>query len=191
MESSSSSDPSGQSSSIYNPTDAKDVEARKGSVTAQAYQMTETGKAPDYSEGQTEELRRGSVVEVAKARRIQDSFPPLRILRAGEEWLDRTVGVETRGVDRIPEEEKQPPPVINIFFFWWSLNVHIGVVPLGILGPEFGLSLGDSIAAAVVGTALGAMCTGFTGTLGPKVSCPPTTDVLCSKHRKIVRSSPQ
>lgn len=52
---------------------------------------------------------------------------------------------------------------------WWSLNVHVGVVPLGILGPEFGLSLGQSIAASVVGTALGALCTSFTGSLGPKL----------------------
>jgi NCS1 nucleoside transporter family len=39
---------------------------------------------------------------------------------------------------------------------------------LGVLGPEFGLTLGDSCAAIVVGTFLGALCTAYTGTLGPK-----------------------
>jgi purine-cytosine permease-like protein len=52
---------------------------------------------------------------------------------------------------------------------WWSLNIHVGVVPLGILGPEFGLSLNQTIAASIVGTLLGALCTAYTGTLGPKL----------------------
>lgn len=43
-----------------------------------------------------------------------------------------------------------------------------GTIPIGVLGPEFGLSLGDSCAAIVVGTFLGALCTAYTGTLGPK-----------------------
>jgi purine-cytosine permease-like protein len=52
---------------------------------------------------------------------------------------------------------------------WWSLNVHVGVIPLGVLGPEFGLSLRQSIAAGIVGTMLGAFCTASTGTLSPKL----------------------
>lgn len=43
-----------------------------------------------------------------------------------------------------------------------------GTIPIGVLGPELGLSLGDSCAAIVVGTFLGALCTAYTGTLGPK-----------------------
>lgn len=79
------------------------------------------------------------------------------------------LGIETRGIDRIPEEEKQPPSLLNAFLLWWSLNVHIGVVPLGLLGAEFGLDLKQSISAAVAGTMVGALCTAFTGTIGPKV----------------------
>jgi len=62
---------------------------------------------------------------------------------------------------------------------WWSLNIHVGVIPLGILGPEFGLSLRQSIAASVIGTALGALCTGFTGTLGPKLGL---RQIACSRY---------
>jgi len=62
---------------------------------------------------------------------------------------------------------------------WWSLNVHVGVIPLGILGPEFGLSLGQSIAASVIGTAMGAICTGCTGTLGPKLGL---RQIACSRY---------
>ena len=117
------------------------------------------------------DARPGSVdFEVSRARAIQNAFAPLRILRQGEEWLDAKMGVETQGIDRILEEEKRPPSIINTFFIWWSVTLHVGTLPIGVLGPEFGLSLNQSAAAIVVGTFLGAMCTAYTGTLGPKVS---------------------
>lgn len=109
-------------------------------------------------------------LEIARARQIQNGFAPLRVLRQGEEWLDMKMGVETQGIDRIPEEEKRPPSIMNTFFIWFSVNTHVGVLPLGVLGPEFGLSLNQSVAAIVVGVILGALCTAYTGTLGPKVS---------------------
>ncbi|CAF9943798.1 MAG: hypothetical protein ALECFALPRED_001340 [Alectoria fallacina] len=116
------------------------------------------------------DTRSGSVVdEIARARQIQNAFAPLRVMRQGEEWLDAKMGIETQGIDRIPEEEKRPPSIINVFFMWWSMTCHAGTLPIGILGPEFGLSLGQSVAGIVVGTFLGALCTAFTGTLGPKL----------------------
>ena len=115
--------------------------------------------------------RLGSVhEEIARARQIQNAFAPLRVLRQGEERLDAKLGIETQGIDRIPEEAKRPPSIINTFFIWWSVTVHVGTVPIGFLGPEFGLTLGQSVAGIVVGTFLGALCTAYTGTLGPKVS---------------------
>jgi purine-cytosine permease-like protein len=53
------------------------------------------------------------------------------------------------------------------------------VIPLGILGPEFGLSLQQTIAASVVGTLLGALCTAYTGTLGPKLGL---RQIACSRY---------
>jgi Permease for cytosine/purines, uracil, thiamine, allantoin len=118
-------------------------------------------------------LRHGSVVpegEVIAARKIQHSFAPFRLLNKGEAWLDEKMGVETQGIDRIPEEEKQPPSIWNIFLIWFSMTLHVGTLPIGFLGPEFGLTLNQSVAAIVIGTFLGALCTGYCGTLGPKVS---------------------
>jgi hypothetical protein len=113
----------------------------------------------------------GSVLdEVARAREIQNSFAPLRYMRRWEEWLDEKMGIETQGIDRIPEEDKRPPSIINSFFMWWSMICNVGKLPIGLVGPAFGLSLNQSVAAIVVGTFLGALCTGYTGTLGPKVS---------------------
>jgi len=114
--------------------------------------------------------RHGSIVEeIARSRAIQNSIKPLRYMRQGEEWLDAKMGVEIQGIDRIPEEEKKPPSILNSFFMWWSMTCHLGTLPIGILGPQFGLDLKQSIAAIVVGTFLGALCTAYTGTLGPKV----------------------
>lgn len=110
--------------------------------------------------------------EVIIARDLQQKTGILRTMRRGEEWLDEKMGIETQGIDRIHEEDKQPPSILNVFLLWWSMTCHVGTVPLGMLGPEFGLTLNQSIAAVVVGTLLGALCTAFTGTLGPKVRTP-------------------
>lgn len=117
----------------------------------------------------TTDIDHGSVDEVAVAREIQQQNGVIRSLRHAEEWLDAKMGIELQGIDRIPEEKKQPPHIINIFLLWWSLNVHVGVIPLGLLGPLFGLTLGQSVGASFLGICLGALCTAYTGTLGPKV----------------------
>lgn len=106
--------------------------------------------------------------EVIRARELRQRGV-LAKLRHGEEWLDEKMGIETQGIDRIHEEDKKPPSILNVFFLWWSLTCHVGTVPIGVLGPEFGLSLNQSVAAIVVGTILGALCTSYTGTLGPRV----------------------
>ncbi|KIV86957.1 hypothetical protein PV11_02531 [Exophiala sideris] len=125
----------------------------------------------DHETANTAEFHRGSVTpayEIARARDIQNSIAPLRFLSKGELWLDQKLGIETQGIDRIPEEMKRPPPLINTFFMWFSMTCHVGTLPLGVLGPEFGLNLSQSVSAIVVGTFLGALCTAYTGTLGPK-----------------------
>lgn len=115
------------------------------------------------------EANRTILLKADRVHELQARVAILRYLNGFEAWLDRRLGVETQGVDRIPEEEKQPPSVWNIFLMWWSLNIHVGVLPLGLLGPEFGLSLKQSIAASIIGIILGALMTSTTGTLGPKV----------------------
>lgn len=124
---------------------------------------------PDNSIQSDVEANRTILLKADRVHELQARVAVLRYLNGFEAWLDRRLGVETQGVDRIPEEEKQPPSVWNIFLMWWSLNIHVGVLPLGLLGPEFGLSLKQSIAASIIGIILGALMTSTTGTLGPKV----------------------
>ena len=136
----------------------------------------ESAKVPDINEDGTsspykEEVRHGSVTnpaEIVRARHIQNAWAPFRYMSLGEQWLDAKMGIETQGIDRIPEEEKRPPSLINVFFIWWSMTCHVGTLPIGFLGPGLGLSLGQSVACIVSGTFLGALCTAYTGTLGPK-----------------------
>jgi hypothetical protein len=52
--------------------------------------------------------------EIIVARELQQRFGLFRSLRRGEEWLDAKMGIETRGIDRIPEEDKKPPSIINM-----------------------------------------------------------------------------
>ena len=114
------------------------------------------------------EVDHDSVDEVGKVRDIRQHNRFVRSMANAEGWLDAKMGIELQGIDRIPEEQKRPPQLINIFLLWWSLNVHVGVVPLGLLGPLFGLTLGQSVGASFLGICLGALCTAYTGTLGPK-----------------------
>ena len=131
----------------------------------------EAGSLPEVKgEDVTAQPHDSDSEEVILARELQQRMGFLRKMREGEEWLDAKMGIETQGIDRIHEEDKKPPSILNVFFLWWSLTCHVGTLPIGVLGPEFGLSLNQSVAAIVVGTILGALCTSYTGTLGPKVS---------------------
>ncbi|KIW54086.1 hypothetical protein PV05_06474 [Exophiala xenobiotica] len=145
--------------------------AQPASSSLTSKDVVDVEKQPGISTSNDGEIRRGSVTpayEIARAREIQNSIAPLRWLSKGELWMDEKMGIETQGIDRIPEDMKRPPHLINTFFMWWSMTCHVGTLPLGVLGPEFGLTLGQSVAAIVVGTFLGALCTAYTGTLGPK-----------------------
>lgn len=101
----------------------------------------EAGKIPEITEQHGVEVpievRHGSITnpaEIARARHIQNAWAPFRYMSLGEQWLDDKMGVETQGIDRIPEEGKRPPSMINIFFIWWSMTCHVGTLPIGVLG---------------------------------------------------------
>ena len=135
--------------------------------------------SPDSFSKQNTPTEYAESEEKIKARELQQNHGFLRRLRHGEQWLDRKMGIETQGVDRIPEDNKRPPSILNVFFLWWSLTCHVGTIPIGVLGPQFGLSLRQSVAAIVVGTFLGALCTSYTGTLGPKLGL---RQIACSRY---------
>lgn len=64
----------------------------------------------------TTERELGSVEEVGRAKELQSKNPFFRRMRSGEEWLDAKMGIESTGVDRIPEEDKEPPSIWNVSY---------------------------------------------------------------------------
>jgi hypothetical protein len=115
----------------------------------------------------------GYIDEIRRTHEIINSFTPLWKLHEAERWVDRKLGgdqfFETQGIDRIPEEEKIPPSIWNSLMMWSSVVMHVGTIPLGVLGAEYGLSFSGAMVSATVGILTGALLPAWTGTLGPQL----------------------
>ncbi|KAI5481367.1 permease for cytosine/purines uracil thiamine allantoin [Pseudohyphozyma bogoriensis] len=80
-----------------------------------------------------------------------------------------SMGVEARGIERVPESERVPKGALNNMFMWFSVNSVLTTVPIGVLGQEFfTLTLPHAIATILCFGALGCATTAFIATLGPK-----------------------
>lgn len=79
------------------------------------------------------------------------------------------VGVEARGVERVPENQRETKNTWNNLLMWWSVNTVLTTIPIGVLAQEiFTLSLPHAIAVIFCFGALGALMTAFIATLGPQ-----------------------
>lgn len=113
--------------------------------------------------------RHGSVQSYNSIPVTQDGGVLSR-LRNLEAALDRKLGVESEAINRVKPEEKTPQSwhsQATMALLWASGTMQISAFATGFLGPEFGLSLGQSIAITICGSLLGAAVTGFCATLGP------------------------
>lgn len=45
---------------------------------------------------------------------IRESNAVLRKLQAAEAWMDKKLGVESIGAERVPEDQRKPPRVVNV-----------------------------------------------------------------------------
>ena len=94
------------------------------------------------------------------------STGPLARLRHYEVLLDKKLGVEGHGPDRILPEARRPPNTWVMAALWASGTMNLSCFATGFLGWDFGLSLSQSILTMVFGTLLGAMVTGWCATMG-------------------------
>nr|XP_031864356.1 uncharacterized protein CI109_000269 [Kwoniella shandongensis]KAA5531428.1 hypothetical protein CI109_000269 [Kwoniella shandongensis] len=79
------------------------------------------------------------------------------------------MGVEARGIERVPEDERDGKHTIGLLLLWWSVNMVVSTVPIGLLAQAyFTLTFQMATTAIVVFTAIGAGCSAFIATLGPK-----------------------
>ncbi len=86
---------------------------------------------------------------------------------AAEHYGSHTVAVEPGGVEIIPDSERHGRP-INLLWTWISPNLEFATIGVGILGPLFfGLSFWQTVAAIVLGTALGSASHGVLSSWGP------------------------
>jgi NCS1 nucleoside transporter family len=94
---------------------------------------------------------------------ISSEFNPI----AAEHYGGRTAAVEPGGVEIVPPSERHGRPG-QLLWTWSSPNLEFATIAVGILGPlAFGLTFWQSVAAIVLGTALGSATHGVLSTWGP------------------------
>jgi hypothetical protein len=82
-------------------------------------------------------------------------------LRFYEQVMDRKLGLETNGPERILEENRHPPKDIVMIVMWASATMNISCFTTGFLGWELGLSLKQSILVTIFATLLGSAVSVF------------------------------
>ncbi|PYI10925.1 hypothetical protein BO78DRAFT_304288 [Aspergillus sclerotiicarbonarius CBS 121057] len=105
--------------------------------------------------------------EELRIQHLQQGNRLLWSLRQAETWMDRKLGVEGMGIERVPDDQRRPPEMLNMMFFWFSALLAPGLIPIGMLGPMFGLSVHTSILLTVLATLIGSVLPAFTATLSP------------------------
>ncbi|MGH3470864.1 MAG: purine-cytosine permease family protein [Nocardioidaceae bacterium] len=86
---------------------------------------------------------------------------------AAEHYGSKTVAVEPGGVEMIPTSERHGVP-LNLLWTWCSPNLEFATIAVGIIGVLFfGLTFWQTVAAIVLGTALGSITHGVLSSWGP------------------------
>ena len=80
-------------------------------------------------------------------------------------------GIETRSIDWIPDNERHGK-VWHQAPLWFLGNFQYFTIPIGFIGPAFGLSLGWTIVAGTVGILIGTMFMALHATQGPTLGLP-------------------
>jgi hypothetical protein len=57
-------------------------------------------------------------------------------------WLSKAfdMGVEARGIERVPEDERDGKHTIGLLLLWWSVNSVVSTVPIGVSELTFTLA---------------------------------------------------
>ncbi|OWZ31979.1 cytosine permease [Cryptococcus neoformans c8] len=84
--------------------------------------------------------------------------------------LEHTMGIESRGIERVSESDRTDTRLHGNLFIWASANTVLPTLGVGILGPLlFGLGLGDSMLSILFFNAATACIPAFMSTFGPKL----------------------
>lgn len=83
--------------------------------------------------------------------------------------VDPIFGIEIHGLDPIPVEHRHGEPR-ELFWTWLGGNFNYVVLAAGAFTILFGLNIWQAIAAAIIGSILGAIVFGFCGIFGPRTA---------------------
>ncbi|MBO2446304.1 cytosine permease [Actinomadura barringtoniae] len=94
--------------------------------------------------------------------------PPEGVLVREEEYGDRLAAVEPGGAEFIPYDQRHGTP-LKLLWTWTSPNLEFATVFLGVLAvAAFGLNFWQAVAAAALGSGLGAITHGILSARGPE-----------------------
>jgi hypothetical protein len=113
-----------------------------------------------------------SLDDLAEAGTVEETRK-LGVMRQWNKRLEQVLGVEARGVDRVPEDERSPEVMrfrdyAQMAIVWFSANVTLNNIVVGLLGPvSYELGIIDSMVIGTFGTMLGCMGVAYMATFGP------------------------
>ncbi|KAL4963092.1 permease for cytosine/purines, uracil, thiamine, allantoin-domain-containing protein [Aspergillus stella-maris] len=127
-----------------------------------------------HREGLRAQLRGRTHMKIFPHRRAHCDLirPHLRLLQAlnnFEQRLGRLGGdgvFEVQGANRIADQDRKPPSITSALMIWVSFVLHLGMLPVGFLGPALGLTFKDALSACLTGIVLGAALPAYTATFG-------------------------
>ncbi|MFC5752616.1 purine-cytosine permease family protein [Actinomadura rugatobispora] len=98
----------------------------------------------------------------------QHTDPPAGVVVREGDYGDRLAAVEPGGAEFIPLDQRHGRP-LKLLWTWTSPQLEFATIFLGVLAvAAFGLSFWQAAAAAVLGTALGALTHGVLSARGPR-----------------------
>ena len=95
-----------------------------------------------------------------------------KLLRGWTLQLERLLGVETRGIERVPESDRPAKAsladFVQIMLIWFSANLTLNNLALGLLGPVvYYVGLKDAMWIGAFGSIAGSIPTAYISIFGP------------------------
>ncbi|KIW56029.1 hypothetical protein PV05_04729 [Exophiala xenobiotica] len=111
------------------------------------------------------------LLDAMEAGTVQAEEEP-KILHGWNVKLEKLLGVEARGIERVEESDRPDKATIGdfvqIILLWFSANLTLNNLAIGLLGPlVFYVGLKDAMLVGTFGTIAGSVGTAYISTFGP------------------------
>lgn len=139
-------------------------------MASQTLDLSELEKGAKEDASKMQDAR--SLIDLAAEGTVEVIREPTA-MRQWNKKLEQVLGVEARGVDRVPEDERSPEVMrfldyVQMAIVWFSANVTLNNIVIGLLGPiSYELGIVDSMVIGTFGTMLGCLCVAYMATFGP------------------------